>query len=64
MASIVDLVQRAEAASARMSVKNPNRGLLRDLCVGLVAQAQRIAMLEAQSQDRPLIVTPGYREQR
>ena len=58
MASISDLIQRAQASSERMSVKNPNRELLRELCVGLVAQAQRIAMLEQERAEKPRIVLP------
>lgn len=53
-----DLLARAEAASSRMGRKNPHRELLHDLCVTMVALAQRVAMLEQEKAEKPRIVLP------
>ena len=43
-----DLIARASLASQRMSIKNPHRALLKDMAIGLVAQAQLIADLQGE----------------
>ena len=56
-----DLIARAEVSATSPTTKQANKRLLSDLCVALVAQAQRIAMLEADNArpaDPPHILTP------
>lgn len=43
---LTGLVEEAQAASERMAVGNPNRGLLLRLCACSLALAQRVARLE------------------
>ena len=51
-----DLIDRAQRASERMSVQNPNRTLLKDMAIALVAQARLIADLAPK--DEPRIIVP------
>lgn len=52
------LIDRAEAASARMSPKNPHRALLADLAIAVVSLARVNADLMQQAADKPRIVLP------
>lgn len=52
------LIDRAEAASARMGVTNPHRALLADLAVAVVSLAQMNAELVAKQVDTPRILLP------
>lgn len=53
------LIDRAEAASARMSAANPHRALLADLSVAVVSLARLNADLLAQQAEQPRIILPG-----
>lgn len=57
-ATLIDLIQRAEASTARMGVQNPNRALLKEMSLAIVAMGQRIAQLQEKVADKPLIVLP------
>ena len=52
------LVDRARLASERMSSKNPNRALLREMAIGLVALATKVAELESEKAEKPRIIIP------
>ena len=58
VAPIADLIHRAEQASLSATTKQANKALLKDMSIALVAQAQRIAMLEAEKADKPRIFVP------
>lgn len=53
-----DLIDRARLASERMSASNPNRHLLKDMAIALVAQARMVADLSQQIEDKPRILAP------
>lgn len=53
------LIDRCEAASARMSASNPNRALLADLAVAVVSLAKMNADLLSQQAEKPRIILPG-----
>ena len=46
------LIDRAEAASARMGANNPNRALLADLSIALVSMAQYAALAAQKEAER------------
>ena len=55
---LADLIDRARLASERMSATNPNRGLLKEMAVALVAQARLLADVTQQIAETPRIVRP------
>lgn len=55
---LADLVKRAEASALAQSTNKRNRLLLNELSFAVVALAQRVAELQAQVTDKPLIVIP------
>jgi hypothetical protein len=54
--TLPELIDRARQASERMSAKNPNRTLLKEMAVALVAQARLIADLQEQVSDRRIVL--------
>lgn len=54
--TLTQLIRQAEAASQRMSVRNPNRQLLSRLCFMSIALATRVAELEQAAEEKPRIV--------
>ena len=52
------IITRAQLASERMSAKNPNRELLREMAVALVSLARLNADLMQQIAEKPRIVLP------
>ena len=52
------IITRAQLASERMSAKNPNRELLREMAVALVSLARLNADLLQQIAEKPRIVVP------
>jgi hypothetical protein len=50
------LIDRAEAASARMSAKNPHRYLLADLAIACVSLAKMNAELLADKDQRRIVL--------
>lgn len=58
MTPLEALIARAQAASERMSVTNPNRQLLADMATAIVAQARMLADLGRQMADKPRIIVP------
>ena len=55
---LADLIDRARLASERMSAANPNRALLKDMAVALVAQARLLADVTQQIAETLRIVRP------
>ncbi len=56
-----DLIARAEVATCSPTTKQANKVLLKDLCVALVALAQRVALLEGEARPSgpaPRLVLP------
>lgn len=53
-----DLIDRASLSSERMSASNPNRRLLAEMAVALVAQARMVADMSQQLADKPRIIVP------
>lgn len=58
MLSLPELIQTAQAHSERMSVKNPNRVLLKEMAVAIVSLAKLNADLQQQAEEKPRIVIP------
>lgn len=56
--TLPELIERAKWASEKMSVRNPNRTLLKEMAVALVALAQMNADLTQQIADKPRILVP------
>ena len=54
--TLASLLTASEAASARMSVQNPNRALLLRLCAYAVALTQRVAALEAEREKSRVVL--------
>jgi hypothetical protein len=55
---MLDLMERAEHATATMGADNPNRKLIVDLAVAAVAHYTRVRELETELADKPRIVVP------
>lgn len=56
--TLQDLVQRAQWATEKMSVRNPNRTLLKEMAIALVSLARMNADLVAQQAEKPRIIVP------
>lgn len=56
MSPLQDIIERARQASERMSVSNPNRTLLKEMAVALVAQARMIADLQPKVEPSRIIL--------
>lgn len=55
---VQELIGRCQQASERMSVRNPNRALLQEMAVALVALTKMNVALHQQLADKPRIVLP------
>lgn len=58
MDTLPELIERAKLASERMGAENPNRLLLKELAVAIVALARANTDLLKQVEDKPRIVLP------